>query len=58
MDQGRVAGFFSNVHNLDKLDGLINDVRDAIMDYQVCMPNCSPLPCLTVALDFIATRSL
>ena len=35
-DQGTVEGFFSNVENADKLAGLVEDVRDAVMDYQVC----------------------
>jgi hypothetical protein len=33
--QGKVAGFFTNVENSDKLGGLAEDIRDAIMDYQV-----------------------
>ena len=34
-EQGKTSGFFNNVENADKLDGLVEDVRDAIMDYQV-----------------------
>ena len=37
VDQGKVVGFFTNVKNLDKLGGLVEDIRDAIMDYQVCV---------------------
>ena len=33
--QGKAAGFFNNVENADKLLGLVEDVRDAVMDYQV-----------------------
>ena len=29
-------GFFNNVENAEKLGGLVEDVRDAMMDYQVC----------------------
>jgi len=36
VDQGGVAGFFLNVENSEKLAGLAEDVRDAIMEYQVC----------------------
>ena len=36
VDQGKVAGFFLNVENSGKLVGLAEDVRDAIMEYQVC----------------------
>ena len=34
-EQGRVTGFFNNVENADKLGGLVEDIRDAVMDYQV-----------------------
>ena len=29
-------GFFNNVKNTDKLAGLVDGIRDAVMDYQVC----------------------
>ena len=35
--QGKVEGFFSNVDNADQLRGLVEDIRDAIMAYQVCI---------------------
>ena len=35
-EQGKTKGFFNNVENADKLSGLVEDVRDAMMDYQVC----------------------
>jgi len=34
--QGKVAGFFLNVENSEKLAGLAEDVHDAMMEYQVC----------------------
>jgi len=34
-EQGKVQGFFNNVKNADSLGGLIEDIRDAMMDYQV-----------------------
>jgi len=34
-EQGKVEGFFNNVKNADKLGGLVEDIRDAVMDYQV-----------------------
>jgi hypothetical protein len=34
-DQGKVEGFFNNVENTDKLRGLVEDIRDAMMVYQV-----------------------
>lgn len=35
VEQGKVARFFNNVKNADKLSGLTEDIRDAMMDYQV-----------------------
>jgi len=31
-----VSGFFLNVKNSEKLGGVAEDVREAIMEYQVC----------------------
>jgi len=36
-DQGNVKGFFTNVKNADKLGILVEDIRDAMMEYQVCI---------------------
>ena len=33
--QGKIEGFFNNVKNADKLGGLVDDIRDAIIEYQV-----------------------
>ena len=33
--QGKVEGFFNNVENADKLSGAVEDIRDAMMEYQV-----------------------
>lgn len=35
VEQGKIAGFFNDVKNADKLSGLTGDIRDAIVDYQV-----------------------
>ena len=37
--QGRVEGFFNNIANADKLGGLVEDIRDVVMEYQVCNEN-------------------
>ena len=37
-EQGKAKGFFNNVDNADKLGGLVEDIRDVMMDYQVCVP--------------------
>ena len=39
MGRGKVVGFFTNIRNADKLGGLVADIRDAMMDYQVCPRN-------------------
>jgi len=46
VEQGRVEGFFNNVKNADKLGDLVEDIRDAVMDYQVRNQNelTSPMP--------------
>ena len=57
--QGKVDGFLKNAGNAGKLAGLLEDVRDAIMEYQVRMLlSCLLLRCLTFELDLIATRYL
>ena len=35
-EQGEVEGFVNNVRNADKLGGLVEDIRDGMMEYQVC----------------------
>ena len=35
-EQGKAKGFFNNAGDADKLSGMVEDIRDAIMDYQVC----------------------
>lgn len=34
--KGRAGGFLTNIGNADELCGLIEDVHDAAMEYQVC----------------------
>ena len=34
-EQGKTKGFFTNVENAEKLGGLVEDVRDVMVDYQV-----------------------
>ena len=34
--QGKVEGFFNNAENAGKLGGLVEEIRDAMMEYQVC----------------------
>ena len=37
--QGKTKGFFNNVENAEKLGSFIEDIRDVMMDYQVCPSN-------------------
>ena len=34
--QGAVEGFLNNPKNTEKLSGLVGDIGDTVMDYQVC----------------------
>lgn len=34
--QGKIAQFLTSTKNMDKLSGMVDDIRDAMMDYQVC----------------------
>ena len=35
-ERGKIAGFLNNIKDADILTGLADDIRDALMDYQVC----------------------
>ena len=37
--QGTVEGFFKNTENSGKLSSLVEDIRDAMMEYQVYIHN-------------------
>ena len=34
--QGKVTRFLNNAKDAEKLGGLIEDIRDAMLEYQVC----------------------
>lgn len=58
-EQGRAVGFFNNVENADKLAGLVEGVRDAVMDYQVRKNNNYLIfPCVISIPDSVATRHI
>ena len=58
-EQGKVEGFLNNVGNADKLGGLLEDLRDAMMEYQVCTsPDYLALQPLIFKPGFIATGYL
>ena len=56
--QGKVEGFFNNTENAVQLGGLVEGIRDAMMDYQVCVSNSSSLPRLIFLLDLTATGDI
>jgi hypothetical protein len=56
-EQGKTKGFFNNVENADKLGGLVEDVRDAVMDYQVCIPSNHLSPCAQVSCRHRCNRT-
>jgi len=43
-EQGGVVGFLANTENAQRIGGLVEDIHEVIMDYQVCVLNCLPLP--------------
>jgi hypothetical protein len=56
--QGKVVGFLANTENAERINDLVEDIRQVMMDYQVCALNNSFLPCLMNVLDLVATRHL
>ena len=37
--QGRITQFLTNAENAEKLGSMVDDIRDAMMEYQVCPPS-------------------
>ena len=58
-EQGKVEGFLKNVGNSNKLSDLLEDVRDAMIEYQVRRPqNHVSLQHLIFESDFVAAGYL
>ena len=38
-EQGNVLEFLTNSENTQKINGIVDDIREALMAYQVCMSN-------------------
>jgi len=53
-----LALFLKNPENARKLNGLVEDVRDALIDYQVCFPKTFVLAVANIWSDLVATRDL
>jgi hypothetical protein len=53
-----LAEFLSDLENVQTLDGLVGDIRDAVMEYQVCALKPLALVVSNSAPDLVAARSL
>ena len=40
-DEGKVVEFLTNTENAQRVNGLVEDIHEALMDYQVCKLNYS-----------------
>jgi len=56
--QKDLALFLKNPENAQKLNGLVQDISYALMDYQVRSPKSPALVVTNVYIDFGATRHL
>lgn len=54
-EQGNIMEFLTNTKNVQRINDLVEDIHEALVDYQVCHSNVHFLLCLTFVLDFIAT---
>ena len=54
--QGKATGFLANTENAQRINGLVEDIREVMMDYQVCASNALFFPYLINVLDLVATR--
>jgi hypothetical protein len=52
------VGFLTNTENAQRINGLVEDIHEVMMDYQVCMSNYLFPTCLMFVLDFTTTRHL
>lgn len=58
-EQGKVKSFLNNTRNADKLRDLLEDIRAAMMEYQVRVNELAGSPQnLILEPDFVATRCL
>ena len=51
-------GSLANTENTQRINGLVEDLHEAFMDYQVGIPKYSFYTHLTFVLDFITKRYL
>ena len=53
-----IAQFLGNAENAQKLNDLVDDIREAVMDYQVCTSKRLALEISNICTDFLATGYL
>ena len=56
--QGKVEGFLKNSENSGKLGSLVEDIRNAMMEYQVCITTRPFQALVTPASDLNTARDL
>jgi len=56
--QKDLALFLKKTENAQKLNGLVRDIRYALMDYQVCFPKLHALIVTNMCSDFVTARHL
>ena len=57
--QGKTAGFLANAESAQRISGMVENIRQVVIDYQVCaLTRSFLLSCLTNAPGFIAARYL
>ena len=56
--QGKVDGFFNNTENAAQLGGLVEGIRDTIMEYQVYASHSLSPPRLIIFPDLVTTGDL
>ena len=39
-DEGQALEFLTNAENVRKINDLVEDIREVLMEYQVCISNC------------------
>jgi len=56
--QKNLAPFLKSPENAQKVNSLVEDIRDSLMDYQVCSPTRPALIVANVPPDLVAARHL
>ena len=56
MGQCTAVEFLTNTENMQRINGLVEDIREVMMDYQVCMLNYLFPTSLMFVLDLTTTR--